>query len=202
MSNAEVLGRFVWHELLTTDTAAAAAFYPKVVPWRTAPSNMPGYTIWMAGQTQIGGLMAHAGDGGAGTPAHWLVYIAYAASRCHLRPGTGPGREGGEGGGRHPQCRAFRRAGRSAGRCVRGVHPRCGPPPAATAGSGRIFLARAVDHRRGGCAALLRRAVRLAQGPRTRHGHRHGGVPALRARRTAGRAACTRCRVRALPPPG
>ncbi|HSY06889.1 MAG TPA: VOC family protein [Steroidobacteraceae bacterium] len=75
MSNAEVLGRFIWHELLTTDTAAAAAFYPKVVPWRTAPSNMPGYTIWMAGQTQIGGLMAHPGDGGAGTPAHWLTYI-------------------------------------------------------------------------------------------------------------------------------
>ena len=58
MSNAEVLGRFVWHELLTTDTAAAAAFYPKVVPWRTQPSNMPGYTIWMAGGTQVGGLMA------------------------------------------------------------------------------------------------------------------------------------------------
>ena len=58
MSNAEVLGRFVWHELLTTDTAGAAAFYPKVLPWRTAPSSMPGYTIWMAGQAQIGGLMA------------------------------------------------------------------------------------------------------------------------------------------------
>ena len=51
MSNAELLGRFVWHELLTTDTAGAAAFYPKVLPWRTAPSSMPGYTIWMAGQT-------------------------------------------------------------------------------------------------------------------------------------------------------
>ena len=40
MSNAEVLGRFVWHELLTNDTAGAAAFYPKVLPWRTAPSSM------------------------------------------------------------------------------------------------------------------------------------------------------------------
>ena len=74
MSNAEVLGRFVWHELLTTDTAAAAAFYPKVVPWRTAPSSMPGYTIWMAGQTQIGGLMALPADGGT-TPPHWLIYL-------------------------------------------------------------------------------------------------------------------------------
>lgn len=74
MSNADVLGRFVWHELLTTDTAAAAAFYQKVVPWRTQPSNMPGYTIWMAGQAQIGGLMALPTEAG-GTPPHWLVYV-------------------------------------------------------------------------------------------------------------------------------
>jgi predicted enzyme related to lactoylglutathione lyase len=74
MSNAEVLGRFVWHELLTTDTAGAAAFYPKVLPWRTAPSSMPGYTIWMAGQTQIGGLMALPAEAGS-TPPHWLIYV-------------------------------------------------------------------------------------------------------------------------------
>ena len=74
MSNAEVRGRFIWHELLTTDTAAAAAFYPKVVPWRTQPSNMPGYTIFMAGGTQVGGLMALPADA-SGTPAHWLVYV-------------------------------------------------------------------------------------------------------------------------------
>jgi len=74
MSNADIRGRFIWHELLTTDTAAAAAFYPKVVPWRTQPSSMPGYTIWMAGQSQVGGLMALPADA-AGTPPHWLIYI-------------------------------------------------------------------------------------------------------------------------------
>jgi predicted enzyme related to lactoylglutathione lyase len=74
MSNADVLGKFVWHELLTTDTAAAAAFYPKVIPWRTQPSNMPGYTIWMAGGTQVGGLMALPAEA-SGTPPHWLVYV-------------------------------------------------------------------------------------------------------------------------------
>ncbi len=74
MSNAEVLGRFVWHELLTTDTAAAAAFYPKVVPWRTQPSNMPGYTIWMSAQAQVGGLMALPAEAGD-SPPHWLIYI-------------------------------------------------------------------------------------------------------------------------------
>jgi uncharacterized protein len=71
MSNNNLLGNFVWHELLTTDTAGAAAFYPKVLPWRTAPSNMPGYTIWMAGQTQIGGLMSLPHEGAP----HWLIYV-------------------------------------------------------------------------------------------------------------------------------
>jgi predicted enzyme related to lactoylglutathione lyase len=74
MSNADIRGRFIWHELLTTDTGAAAAFYPRVVPWRTQPSSMPGYTIWMAGQSQVGGLMALPSDA-AGTPPHWLIYI-------------------------------------------------------------------------------------------------------------------------------
>ena len=90
MSNAEVLGRFVWHELLTTDTAAAAAFYPKVLPWRTAPSSMPGYTIWMAGQAQIGGLMALPAEAGA-TPPHWLVYVGTPTvdSTCSQAQGLG-----------------------------------------------------------------------------------------------------------------
>ena len=74
MSNADIRGRFVWHELLTTDTGAAAAFYPKVLPWRTQPSSMPGYTLWMAGDAQVGGLMALPADA-AGTPPHWLIYI-------------------------------------------------------------------------------------------------------------------------------
>ncbi|MGP8034779.1 MAG: VOC family protein [Steroidobacteraceae bacterium] len=74
MSNADIRGRFVWHELLTTDTAAAAAFYPKVVPWRSQPSSMPGYTLWMAGDAQVGGLMALPPEA-AGTPPHWLIYI-------------------------------------------------------------------------------------------------------------------------------
>jgi predicted enzyme related to lactoylglutathione lyase len=90
MSNAEVLGRFVWHELLTNDTAGAAAFYPKVLPWRTAPSSMPGYTIWMAGQTQIGGLMAQPSEAGS-TPPHWLVYVGTPSvdSTCSQAQGLG-----------------------------------------------------------------------------------------------------------------
>jgi uncharacterized protein len=74
MSNAEIRGKFIWQELLTGDTAAAAAFYPKVLPWRTQPSSTPGYSIWMAGQTQVGGFMSMAHES-SGAPPHWLVYV-------------------------------------------------------------------------------------------------------------------------------
>jgi predicted enzyme related to lactoylglutathione lyase len=94
MSNAEIRGRFIWHELLTTDTAAAAAFYPRVLPWRTQPSSMPGYTIWMAAQTQIGGLMALPAERGR-----------------HLRAGAGARSEGAQGRPRYPERRALRGAG-------------------------------------------------------------------------------------------
>jgi predicted enzyme related to lactoylglutathione lyase len=76
MSNAEIRGRFIWHELMTTDPDAAGAFYSKVVPWKTQPSGMPSYTLWMAGKTQIGGLMALPDSAEVGTPPHWIVYIA------------------------------------------------------------------------------------------------------------------------------
>lgn len=78
MSNADIRGRFVWHELMTTDTDAAAAFYSKVVPWKTQDSGMPSYTLWMAGKTQVGGLTGLPAEGAAdsGTPPHWIVYVS------------------------------------------------------------------------------------------------------------------------------
>ena len=77
MSNADIRGRFVWHELMTTDTDAAAAFYSKVVPWKTQDSGMPSYTLWMAGKTQVGGLTGLPAAGAdSGTPPHWIVYVA------------------------------------------------------------------------------------------------------------------------------
>ena len=76
MSNAEIRGRFVWHELMTTDPQAAAAFYSKVLSWKTQPSGMPDYTLWMAGRTQAGGLMAQPESARqSGAPPSWLIYI-------------------------------------------------------------------------------------------------------------------------------
>jgi len=74
MSNAEIRGRFVWHELMTTDTDAASDFYSHVVPWKTQDSGMPSYTLWMSGKSQAGGLMALPPEQGS-TPPHWIIYI-------------------------------------------------------------------------------------------------------------------------------
>src|SRR5262245_37289197 len=70
-------GRFVWHELMTTDTAAAAAFYTKVIGWKTQPFEQdPTYTMWVAKSGPVGGVMKLPDDAKAmGAPPHWLPYI-------------------------------------------------------------------------------------------------------------------------------
>lgn len=74
MSNAEIRGRFVWHELMTTDTDAASDFYSHIVPWKTQDSGMPSYTLWMAGKHRAAGLMALP-EADAAAPPHWIIYI-------------------------------------------------------------------------------------------------------------------------------
>src|SRR5436309_11011857 len=74
MSNAEIRGRFVWHELMTTDTDACSDFYSHVVPWKTQDSVMPSYTLWMSGKYRAGGLMALPAEN-ASAPPHWIIYI-------------------------------------------------------------------------------------------------------------------------------
>jgi predicted enzyme related to lactoylglutathione lyase len=69
--------RFVWHELMTTDAAAATAFYQSVIGWNTADAGMATpYTILMAGKTPIGGLMPMPESARAmAAPPGWLGYI-------------------------------------------------------------------------------------------------------------------------------
>jgi predicted enzyme related to lactoylglutathione lyase len=70
-------GRFVWHELMTTDPKGAQAFYPAVTGWAAAPWGNDGkYSLWMNGEAPVGGCMALPGEvQAAGIPAHWLTYI-------------------------------------------------------------------------------------------------------------------------------
>ena len=75
MADAKI--RFVWHELLTTDTKAGGGFFSKVAGWKTevAP-NMPEYTLFKAGRPTGGG---HDG------PAARCGGDAHAAELAELR---------------------------------------------------------------------------------------------------------------------
>lgn len=73
------LGRFVWYELLTSDPDAAIPFYTKLIGWNTAtwPGMDQPYTMWMNGETPVGGVMQLPEDAvKAGAPPHWLAYIS------------------------------------------------------------------------------------------------------------------------------
>jgi predicted enzyme related to lactoylglutathione lyase/uncharacterized protein YndB with AHSA1/START domain len=70
---ASTAGRFVWYDLLTTDAEAAKAFYTAVVGWTVQPfgDEAGGYAVWLAGDTQIGGVMEYPP-----APPHWMAHIA------------------------------------------------------------------------------------------------------------------------------
>jgi hypothetical protein len=74
-----MIGDFVWHELITTDAAAATAFYTGVVGWAARDSGMPGvsYTLLFAGDAMAAGLMAQPPEA-AGTPPGWMGYVEVA----------------------------------------------------------------------------------------------------------------------------
>src|ERR1700683_1990472 len=75
MSNADIRGRFGGHELLTTDTKAASAFYPKVTGWRTQPWDKdPSYQLWLSAKGPFGGVRTLP-DAARSQGPSWLAYI-------------------------------------------------------------------------------------------------------------------------------
>jgi len=77
MADTSYRGRFVWHELMTTDTKSAAGFFRKVIGWRSQAGGPDGYQMFMAGGRSAGGMMMLPEEArAAGTPPTWLYYIA------------------------------------------------------------------------------------------------------------------------------
>ncbi|WP_342642838.1 VOC family protein [Rhodoligotrophos ferricapiens] len=77
MSQAQ--GKFVWYELMTTDTKAAAQFYRKLIGWNMDAFEHGNFTyeIFKAGEVPIGGLMTLPAEAcEAGAQPGWLGYIA------------------------------------------------------------------------------------------------------------------------------
>lgn len=78
MAQSSYHGRFVWHELFSNDSGAAAAFYSRVMGWQAQPFS-PGspYLLFSnkAGRP-LAGAMALSDEARAmGTTPHWRSYI-------------------------------------------------------------------------------------------------------------------------------
>jgi len=71
-------GRFVWYELMTTNTGAAEAYYRDVVGWgsQPAPSGAAPYIMFTAGGTPVSGMMDQPEEAkNMGAPPSWLGYV-------------------------------------------------------------------------------------------------------------------------------
>lgn len=78
---ADQPARFAWYELLTTDVAAAGAFYRKVVGWGLKDQSTPelAYTVLHSSDAPIGGLMDLPEEGRRlGATPRWIGYVAVA----------------------------------------------------------------------------------------------------------------------------
>ncbi|HWV39879.1 MAG TPA: VOC family protein [Vulgatibacter sp.] len=70
------MGRFVWYELLTTDTEGAKSFYTDLIGWKVK-HDPDGYDEWRVGEGSIGGVMELPTDARAGGASpFWLGYVA------------------------------------------------------------------------------------------------------------------------------
>jgi hypothetical protein len=85
---SKVQGKFVWYDLMTTDSKAAESFYRSVIGWDAKDSGMTdrSYTLLSVGPTMVGGLMPIPDAARAhGARPVWTGYIgvddvdAYAA---------------------------------------------------------------------------------------------------------------------------
>jgi uncharacterized protein len=72
-------GHFGWYELLTTDMAAATAFYGTVLGWAVRDASTPRFTysIFTSGDTPVCGLMELPPEGRKmGATPRWVGYVA------------------------------------------------------------------------------------------------------------------------------
>ena len=72
-------GGFAWYELLTTNAAAARAFYASVVGWQAQDASTAAfpYSVFSAGKTEVSGLMELPPDAlRMGAEPRWVGYVA------------------------------------------------------------------------------------------------------------------------------
>ncbi|MEZ4265719.1 MAG: VOC family protein [Myxococcota bacterium] len=69
-------GRFVWYELMSSDTERSAAFYTELFGWTISQMEMPKgvYHVLREGEDGIAGM--YAIPEGEAIPDHWIGYIS------------------------------------------------------------------------------------------------------------------------------
>lgn len=83
MPNAN--GRFVWHELSTTDPDGAQRFYTEIISWGTQPwEDNEDYTLWTNEGAPLGGVtMLKSEFSSSGSQPQWTPYICvYDVDDC------------------------------------------------------------------------------------------------------------------------
>src|SRR5262249_19238253 len=183
-------GKFIWYDVMTHDTKAAAAFYSDVIGWDAQEHQIPDnriYTVFSKGPTMVAGLM-EIPDALRAEDAKpcWSGYIgpdAVDADAARVAAAGGAIKRGAR---RHTECRPLRRRRRSRRGRVSALQaePRAGAEGDCTDDARSCRLARAQRRRSRSRVRLLLAPFRLDQGPRHRYG-RHGHLPDLRHRRRA-----------------
>ena len=86
-------GRFVWHDLLTTEPDAATRFYPRVTGWTVQQwDEDPSYRMWVAGGVPIGGVTRLPDEARRmGASPHWMPHITVPDVDATIRQATGIG---------------------------------------------------------------------------------------------------------------
>ena len=72
-------GRFVWHDLMSTDPAAAKAFYGALFGWTFEETEFTGVGamhLMRVGDETVGGVMPLSAE--QGVPSHWVGYVQVA----------------------------------------------------------------------------------------------------------------------------
>ena len=92
-----VRGRFMWHEYMADDVAAAQAFYSAVIGWGTTEMDMAmaepmQYTMATVDGVPTSGYMALPAEARAqGARPHWLSYVGVPDVDAHVAEATAAG---------------------------------------------------------------------------------------------------------------
>src|ERR1051326_8950117 len=78
-------GRFVWHDLTTSDPNAAAAFYTQVASWQTQKwDDSTDYTLFVNATRRVGGVAEDKS-----THPNWMPFVSvYDVDACVRQAGS------------------------------------------------------------------------------------------------------------------